>query len=89
MRDSGKDGTSCKDVLQYLVDTYKEKTWHMSWELTFKTTSKGGYISHRGPARASDLALKNPELVEARKIGRFCAYRVRRENRDKVLEYLK
>ena len=83
-----KDGTSCKDVLQFLVDNYKEKNWWWSWEFVGKTTSKGGYLSHRAPARASDLAL-HTDLVEDRKIGRFKVYRVRRENREKVLEYLK
>ena len=83
-----RKGTSCKDVLQFMVDNHKEKTWWWSWEFVGKTTSKGGYLSHRAPARASDLALHDPDLVEDRKIGRFKVYRVRRENREKVLQYL-
>ncbi len=83
-----RHGTSCKDVLQFMVDNYKEKVWWWAWEFVGKTTSKGGYLSHRAPARASDLAL-HTDLVEDRKIGRFKIYRVRRENREKVLEYLK
>ena len=83
-----KHGTSCKDVLQFLVDNYKEKVWWWSWEFVGETNSKGGYLSHRAPARASDLAL-HTDLVEDRKIGRFKVYRVKRENRDKVIEYLK
>lgn len=83
-----RHGTSCRDVLQFLVDNHKEKIWWWAWEFVGKTTSKGGYLSHRAPARASDLALHDPDLVEDRKIGRFKVYRVRRENRDKVLQYL-
>lgn len=84
-----RKGTSCQDVLQYMVDVYPEKKWHWAWELIGKTNSKGGYLSHRACARASDLAIKNPELVEHRRIGRFKVYRVRRENREQVLAYLK
>lgn len=86
---SKKKTTGCEDVLQFLVDHHKEKIWWWSWEFIGQTTSKGGYLSHRAPARASDLALHNPELVEDRKIGRFKVYRVRRENREAVLQYLK
>ena len=85
---SKRKGTSDKTVLQFLVDNYKNKKWYWSWELVGQTNSRGGYLSHRAPARASDLALHNPELVEDRKIGRFKVYRVRRENREAVLKYL-
>lgn len=81
--------TSCKDVLQFMVDNYTTKNWWWSWEFIGKRTSKGSYLSHRAPARASDLALHDSDLVEDRKLGRFKIYRVRRENRDKVLLYLK
>ena len=87
-RTNNKHGTSCKDVLQFMVDNYKKRIWWWSWEFVGQTTSKGGYLSHRAPARASDLAL-HTDLVEDRKIGRFKVYRVKRENREKVLEYLK
>lgn len=83
-----KGGTSCKDVLQFMVDNYKERIWWWSWEFVGKKTSTGGYLSHKAPARASDLAIHTPELVEDRKIGRFKVYRVRRENREKVIDYL-
>ncbi len=86
---SKRKGTSCKDVLQFMVDNHKERIWWWSWEFVGKTNSIGGYLSHRAPARASDLALHNSDLVEDRKIGRFKVYRVRRENRDSVLQYLK
>lgn len=84
----GKTKTSCKDVLQFMVDNYGERRWWWAWEFVGKKTSKGGYLSHRAPARASDLAL-HTDLVEDRKIGRFKVYRVKQENREKVLEYLK
>lgn len=83
-----RNGTSCQDVLRFMVENYPERIWWWSWEFVGKTTSKGGFLSHRAPARASDLAL-HTDLVEDRKIGRFKVYRVRKENREKVLEYIK
>jgi hypothetical protein len=87
-----KTTTGKQDVLQYLVDRMAEnysRAWYWSWEFVGKNTSKGGYLSHRGPARASDLALHSPELVEDRRIGRFKVYRLREENIDKIIEALK
>lgn len=86
---SKRKGTSTKDVLRFMVENYKVKLWWWSWEFVGKTHSRGGYLSHKAPARASDLAIHNPELVEDRKIGRFKVYRVKRENREAVLNYLK
>ena len=83
-----KKSTSCKDVLQYMVDNYAEKRWFWAWEVIGKTNSKGGYLSHKSSARLSDLAL-HTGLVEDRKIGRFKVYRVRKEKREEVLNYLK
>lgn len=83
LRRSKGDGTSCDDVLEYLYE-HPEKIWHMSWELIGLTTKSGKYLSHRAPARASDLANFDPLLVEDRKIGRFAAYRIRWENIDLI-----
>jgi len=83
-----KSWTNCQDVLQIMVDQYETKKWWWAWEFVGRTNSKGRYLSHRAPARASDLAI-HTDLVEDRKIGRFKVYRVKRENREKVLEYLK
>lgn len=85
---SKRNGTGCQDVLRFMVENFKTKIWWWSWEFVGKTTSKGGYLSHRAPARASDLALQFPELVEDRKIGRFKIYRVRVENKQAVLDFL-
>lgn len=79
--------TGIEEVLQYLLD--QDKIWHWSWEFVGKQTSKGGYLSHRAPARASDLALHHSELVEDRKIGRYKVYRLKRENMDKIIEFMK
>lgn len=76
------------DVLQAMVDN-KSKIWWWSWEFIGIHTSTGSFLSHRAPARASDLAIFYPELVEHRPIGKFKVYRLRRENMDKVIEYLK
>lgn len=84
-----KSGTSCEDVLRFMVENYKKKVWWWSWEFIGQTTKDGRFLSHRAPARASDLAIHRPDLVEHRKIGRFAVYRVRRENREKVINYIK
>lgn len=81
------DATGCQTVLQYLLDT-PGKIWHWSWELMSKTNSKGNYLSHRAPARASDLAL-HTGLVEDRRVGRFKMYRIRLEKLEEINEYLK
>ena len=78
-----KSQTGVESVLQFLLD-HPERIWWWSWEFVGKNNSKGGYLSHRAPARASDLALHEPELVEDRRIGRFKVYRLRRENIDKI-----
>jgi len=73
------DGTSCEDVLQYLYEN-QDQIWHMSWEFVGRVTKDGRFLSHRAPARASDLAIHDPQLVEDRKISRYKAYRLRTEN---------
>ena len=75
--------TGVEDVLRYLLEN-PHKIWHMSWELIGKRTNSGDYLSHRAPARASDLAIHSPLLVEHRKISRFSAYRLRTENMELV-----
>ena len=84
-----RNGTGCQGVLKLMVENYSTKKWWWSWEFVGKVTKDGDYLSHRAPARASDLAIYYPNLVEDRKIGRFKVYRVRRENRDEVVNFLK
>ena len=71
--------TQCESVLHFLLE-HPEKIWWWSWELIGKSTTKGHYLSHRAPARASDLAIHESHLVEDRTIGRFKVYRLRTEN---------
>lgn len=85
---SNTKGTGIENVLQFLMD-HPEKIWWFWWELIGKTNSKGGWLSHRAPARASDLAIHYPHLVEDRKIGRYSVYRIRMENIEKIKEFLK
>ena len=73
--------TSCADVLKVMAER-PEKIWWWSWELC------GGKLSHRGAARASDLANFHPYLVEDRKIGRFSVYRLRTENMEAVGKFI-
>jgi hypothetical protein len=81
-----RNGTSCEDVLQYMVD-HPEIIWHWSYSFVGQRTSKGGFLSHRSPARASDLAL-HTDLVQARKIGRLCVYRLKIEKLAEIKKYL-
>lgn len=76
---NSKEGTSCEDVLQLMVDK-PEKIWWMSYEVNNQVNSKGKFLSHRACARAGDLANFSPQLVEDRSIGRLKAYRLRTEN---------
>lgn len=82
-----KNATSCEVVLKFMLENPKI-IWWWSWEFSQRTTKDGDYLSHRAPARASDLAIHEPELVEDRKIGRFKIYRLRRENMGKIKRYL-
>lgn len=79
--------TGLENVLRFLLD-HPEKIWWFSWELIGKTNSKGGWLSHRAPARASDLAIHHSTLVEDRKIGRFSVYRLRTENLSDIKTFL-
>lgn len=83
-----KGATSKYDVLQYMVDTKETIIWHPSYSFQGNKTSTGGFLSHRACARASDLAIHHPDLVEARKIGRIHVYRLRRENKDAILKFI-
>lgn len=74
-----KNATGREAVLRFLLE-HPEKIWWWSWEFIGNVTSKGDFLSHRAPARASDLALMEPMLVEHRKVGRFACYRLRREH---------
>lgn len=69
---------------------FTKQNWFMAWEF-----SKGWvrlpvvgdiFLSHRAPARISDLSVKYPSLIEKRSIGRYVAYRIRYENMDKALD---
>lgn len=80
--------TGREAVLQFLLE-HPEKIWWWSWEFVGQHTKDGDYLSHRSPARASDLAIHEAELVEHRRIGRFKIYRLRRENIEKIKERLK
>jgi len=82
-----KTKTSIQDVLQVMVDN-PQKVWWWAWEFGGRVTSKGGYLSHRACARASDLAIHYPELVEDRKIGRFKVYRLKVENMASIDMFL-
>lgn len=84
--------TGVETVLRFLYEQATDKpqkVWWWSWEFIGKTNYKGGYLSHRAPARASDLAIHFSNLVEHRKIGRFAVYRIRMENEQEIKDFLK
>ena len=84
-RSSRKAGV--ENVLRLMHDNPK-KIWWWSWEFNNQTTRDGQYISHKGSARASDLAIQYPNLAESRKIGRFAVFRLRTENLTDVRAFL-
>lgn len=86
---SNNKTSGCEDVLQLMYDNFSTKIWWWSWEFIGKSNSKGNFLSHRSPARASDLALFSPLLVEDRRVGRFKMYRLRLENMYLIKNYLK
>lgn len=88
MESHEKKGCSIEDVLWYMIDTRDTIVWHPSYSFAGHTTSKGGYLSHRACARASDLAIKYPNLVEARPVGRIHVYRLKRENGREIKKFL-
>ena len=82
-----KGKTDAQNVLQMMSER-NHRIWWWSWELIGQTTHANDYLSHRAPARASDLVKHQPLLIECRKVGRFACYRVRRENMRLVTEFL-
>lgn len=84
-----KNSTGIESVLWFLIENRDVKIWWWSYEFVGQKTKHGDWLSHRAPARASDLALKYPELVEDKKIGNLKVYRLRLENKDKIKEFLK
>ncbi len=86
---SNRQNATGMECVVKLLKENPQKIWWWSWELIGKTTNDGSWLSHRAPARASDLAIHHPLLVEDRKIGRFCVYRLRTENMNLINEFLK
>ena len=82
-----KTTTSCEDVLRFMYEN-QQQIWFMSWDFINQSTKDGQFLSHRAPARASDLAIHESQLVEDRKIGRFKAYRLRLENLNLIQKRL-
>lgn len=74
-------------VLQLMLDR-PSKIWWWSYEFVGKVNSNGDFLSHRAPARASDLAIHYPHLVEDRRIGRLSVYRLKAENMKEIIEFL-
>ena len=75
-------------ALQYLVDRI-EDVWVASYEFDGKRLNDGRLLSHRACARASDLAIYHPELVECRKVKRIAYYRLRTENLSQVIKFIR
>lgn len=79
--------TGMQAVVQLMLD-HPSKIWWWSYEIMGKTNSKDEWISHRWPARASDLAIYHADIMEDRKIGRLAVYRLRVENMKEIEKFL-
>lgn len=86
-RDWKSKQTGVKMVVQAMLDK-PEKIWWWSWEFVGQTTSEGDFLSHRSPARASDVAIYCPEVIEHRAVGRFKVYRLKMENPETIHEFM-
>lgn len=84
---SRSNPTGTTSVIKLMLET--NKIWWWIWEFIGMATREGDFLSHRAPARASDLAIFNPDIMECRKVGRFALYRLRKENLDIIHKYLK
>lgn len=78
--------TDCQALVQLMLDKPK-KTWWWSYEFVGQVNSKNQFLSHRAPARASDLC-KDTYLVEDRRIGKLKVYRLQTEFMHDVKEFL-
>lgn len=84
-RKKSPTGMAC--VVMAMLDQ-PEKIWWWSWELDSHATRDGVWLSHRGPARASDLAIHHPVVMECRKVGRYAMYRLRTENEAEIEAFM-
>lgn len=82
-----RKATWMQSVAQLLLD-HQSQIWWFAWEILWKNTSTWGWVSHRWPARASDLAIKHPNILEDRKVWIFKVYRLRLENLKEINEFL-
>lgn len=84
----GDKYTGEQKVLAYMHFT--SQNWFMAWEFSKGLIVIPGmgsiFLSHRAPARISDLSVKYPSLIEKRSIGRYVAYRIRYDNIEKALD---
>lgn len=76
-----------QNVVQYMLD-YPEKIWFFSWEFNNVVNSKQEWLSYKWCARASDVAIHHPTIVESRKVWRFCVYRLCTENMNLIEDFL-
>lgn len=83
----GGKSTWMQAVVQLMLD-HPQKIWWWSYEIMGRTNSKWEWISHRWPARASDLAIYHSDIMEDRKIGRLAVYRLRVENQKEIERFL-
>lgn len=70
-----KDPTDKEKVLRYLIN---EGNWLYSYD--FIGQKPGVFLSHRGPARISELATKYPELIQTDQSEKTYKYRFRFDN---------
>lgn len=61
-------------VLQYLQE-HPNKIWFFAWEVVNKKTKSGDFLSHRAPARLTDLV--DDGICVSRVLGDYTVYRLK------------
>ncbi len=68
------DKTQKQAVLEFLQE-HPSKIWWFAWEVVNKTNRSGDFLSHRAPARLTDLA--DEGILEKRDLGKYVVYRLK------------
>lgn len=63
-----------KDILLQYLREHPEKIWWFAWEVVNKKTKDGKFLSHRAPARLTDLVID--KKCESREVGVYTVYRL-------------
>jgi hypothetical protein len=68
------DKTQKQAVLEYLEEN-RSKIWWFAFDVVNKTNKSGDFLSHRAPARLTDLANEGTLISEP--LGKYVVYRLK------------